>query len=1039
MSEEEEEGSATAAETAILPVGGRRRSLTDEQEAICQTCLPPVLANNHHHHHHQHQQHKKGQLVRITAGAGAGKTTCLLALGAEAARKGHKHIVYVTFTRAAARDGKQRMQEYFHQTTATTATNMAAAATDATTNAAAATAAAAAARNEDTNVTIQAMTLHSCAFQVVKNHYQRFADDDDDADSVNEEAQNYLESKLWKTEKLTKWVSSELDGAIEEFLAECYQEIEKGHTNNDKSNNKSSSLIQKKRARRKVEELIMKTLQKQFCDKKCSLEEFENRDNKQRTYYLAQIFHAGEKNGGSAEPLGVKFGFKGDFYQRKETAHWYADQACRIWKRIVQEGIRTFDIEMKRAQLLELAMPGSILLVDEAQDMTECQVAWVNKQIEFGTHVYLVGDAAQSIYSFRGARSRYLMDMIPDKDQRLTASFRFGCDIAAIANCVLFAKHKSRQSVEKWLFPVREYRPKYWIPYRITVGVESLASQVTTDSLLTTWRTVKPVALIARTNAKLFKEIVQLLTTQIKDELLNSMTEEANVVTQSTLADMGDGADASNSAGNDEVSESEEISDLEDEEPVVEQDIAKLAARTTSNIAEEPYPSGLPKIHIHSGATSGRSGFKTAFEKVERLVELYVVRPHGKLKLPKKLFPEFEGAFVTWDEFMSDCENFEYNTYNVPIGIILTFKEETMEAVATFQKYVMGYTFSPEEADIILSTCHSAKGMEWDNVQVCDDFGSLRHFDKDGVVYTKFSPGVRMKHEGKHWQFSFKEYDDNINLMYVACTRAKKKLSIPPGIFTLFQDFDVIHDWITQNEGNTLAAVFKSNVRLHGGTNLDKLEAPSFHKDLVLPLRMEHGLTENQKLYDAFIRNVEEQAETVPSTAAATPNSSSERAAAPTRLVSPHRQGKRKRSSSKSSKGRTSNAKQKKTKHTHTLERYGFVKKETITTEARSGGGAQVVTPSLSGAAAAAQATQRMAPSNLFATGTGGEQREKASPTRSSPQASRRQLFPSLSEHKSLSETSRNSNETSHQAQDEELANKNRKEGSSQDDHDRKE
>lgn len=53
--------------------------------------------------------------------------------------------------------------------------------------------------------------------------------------------------------------------------------------------------------------------------------------------------------------------------------------------------------------------------------------------MNLGTHVFFVGDSAQCIYQFRGAKSANLMklDCI---DYQLTKSWRFGPNIAKIAN-----------------------------------------------------------------------------------------------------------------------------------------------------------------------------------------------------------------------------------------------------------------------------------------------------------------------------------------------------------------------------------------------------------------------------------------------------------------------------------------------------------------------------------------------------------------------------------------------------------------------------
>ena len=104
------------------------------------------------------------------------------------------------------------------------------------------------------------------------------------------------------------------------------------------------------------------------------------------------------------------------------------------------EDIPSFDFSMKLAQLKKLRVPGSILLVDESQDMDACQVDWISKQqVEFGTHVYVVGDAAQAIYGFRGAKPQFLMGLRSNHDLMLTECWRFGPAVSKIANLVLYA------------------------------------------------------------------------------------------------------------------------------------------------------------------------------------------------------------------------------------------------------------------------------------------------------------------------------------------------------------------------------------------------------------------------------------------------------------------------------------------------------------------------------------------------------------------------------------------------------------------------
>jgi superfamily I DNA/RNA helicase len=52
-----------------------------------------------------------------------------------------------------------------------------------------------------------------------------------------------------------------------------------------------------------------------------------------------------------------------------------------------------------------------------------------------------------------------------------------------------------------------------------------------------------------------------------------------------------------------------------------------------------------------------------------------------------------------------------------------------------------------EEAGIILTTCHAAKGMEWDHVQVLNDMIHLATVSKDGPSFTEGKQFVMKKRQ----------------------------------------------------------------------------------------------------------------------------------------------------------------------------------------------------------------------------------------------------------------------------------------------------
>jgi ATP-dependent exoDNAse (exonuclease V) beta subunit len=82
------------------------------------------------------------------------------------------------------------------------------------------------------------------------------------------------------------------------------------------------------------------------------------------------------------------------------------------------------------------------------------------------------------------------------------------------------------------------------------------------------------------------------------------------------------------------------------------------------------------------------------------------------------------------------------------------------------------HTSSKEEADMIFSTIHRCKGMEYDEVTLLNDFISEEKLLKNLAD----SGGKTMKDADKERLL------EEINILYVAITRAKNRLIIPPDL-----------------------------------------------------------------------------------------------------------------------------------------------------------------------------------------------------------------------------------------------------------------
>ena len=779
-------------------------NLTKEQNDILGTCKPPLTQG-------------KGHLVRVTAAAGTGKTTTLLCLALRAVEKGHRTITYLTFTKAAAKDGTRRLNEALSQA------GLAAGA-----------------------VVIDARTLHSCAARAL-HEYRRTQDPSSAADRS---------SKIWSDKKLKSWISETLQTQIEDFLQPCVQELHRRYSSSSNSQqNKIASLCNS--ARDQVAFFTFKTLNN-FCTKAMSREDFGKKETFGRVYYPAKIFHTNPKKGEA-------WGFPKSAYDNQ--VDWYADQACYLWDKIVEQDIETFDFIMKRAQLLGLEIPGTILLLDESQDMDGCQVNWVADQpVKFAKHAYFVGDAAQSIYSFRGAKPEYLMDLAIDEEKMLTESWRFGPGIADLANLVLFAKENSDQTSQVWDKIRRCMKWKNWSPYRVSAG-RMMPSTVTGVSLLGNWRAYKDksekLTLIARQNKTLFVESL---------DLFGFSPELAAKQPSTDLGAKGEGdhrSDASN--------EDDDFEYVDDEE----NGARPFHTCDSHETNDPPCDTSLPKIHLNGyGESSGRKAWLAMFKLIGAIYDLYKLSFPGNddegnannssesdrvTRLPAAVFPEFSGRDVSWSSFCSAVQEREMNKYNVPISVVNTYKHHTMDAVELFKREVVNRNYTIEEADIILTTCHAAKGMEWEHVQVAGDFVALACYDaeKKKQQFANFEPASKkMKTSPKKWKFSFDPWGDDLNLLYVACTRAKRNLSLPSCVLDAIRDFDVILEWnrSTPSDGEPGGEIVLPEV--HGlSKQKDGLTAEclrELERCLISKFREEVLVPEGRSLADHLIRCIKQ-------------------------------------------------------------------------------------------------------------------------------------------------------------------------------------
>ena len=428
-------------------------------------------------------EQRQYHMVRVNAAAGTGKTTTLLHLATRCIDLGHKSVTYVTYSRASAKDAQDRMQS---------------------------------ALDDDHKHYVSASTMHSCAMRLLGQE-----EVDEEFGEVEKDKHVYSESEFQDLLR-QNWGK-----AIEAYIQPAIKNIE----SLTKPEDLQKLASKKKLIFEKALYYLVKSFNN-FCKKKMSLETLKNEVGRHwypceyiftdlfaamvgLTLILRVVHSVNNKCPGcvfkETDGQATKLGFPPAIYSPESSYSFFADTAVEVWEYVVRSGYRTFDIETKKAQLKGLRIPASVLLVDECQDLDEAQVEWIQGQKEYGTHIYFVGDSAQSIYGFRGAKSANVMKL-DCLDTQMTKSWRFGKDIARVANIPLFAKEKSIQTTQN----LGKYR--LWIPYRIEgarcekdCDDDMLIRGVTTKSLLENRQQFKSITVIGRSNAGLMIKAIDLI------------------------------------------------------------------------------------------------------------------------------------------------------------------------------------------------------------------------------------------------------------------------------------------------------------------------------------------------------------------------------------------------------------------------------------------------------------------------------------------------------------------------------------------------
>lgn len=322
-------------------------------------------------------------------------------------------------------------------------------------------------------------------------------------------------------------------------------------------------------------------------------------------------------------------------------------QAKRLWSKMIDINDRDvgmlYDGYLKLFQLSDPVLSEyDYLLIDESQDMNPVSMSIIFKQT---AQKVFVGDSHQAIYGWRGARNVLGFAIKQGGvDRYLTGSFRFGKNIAHVANKILAIKGES-------------------------IRVQGLSG----DDRIGKINESEPKTIISRSNAGVFSQTARAIN------------------------------------------------------------------------------SGSSWWHV-----GGSEGYR-----FNQILDIYYLwkRQFNLIRDP------FIRSFNNFAELKLYAEEVEDAEIKPRCRITEEYGDSIPDIIDKIERKV-GAAASMEYAAIVMSTAHKAKGLEWANVQLDDDFIELCEI-----------PALSKISEPERYEL-LRPIEEDLNILYVAATRAQRILQL---------------------------------------------------------------------------------------------------------------------------------------------------------------------------------------------------------------------------------------------------------------------
>ena len=381
------------------------------------------------------------------------------------------------------------------------------------------------------------------------------------------------------------------------------------------------------------------------------------------------------------------------------------------------------------------------ILVDEYQDTNEAQYTLIKMLSAKYKNLCVVGDIDQSIYGFRGANYRNILNFEKDyknaKTILLEENYRSTGNILNVANDII-KNNKKRKEKNLWTKNEAGVKIKYHRAYDEKDEAHYVGSKI--KKLISKGISKKEIAVLYRTNAQSRNMEEELLEENIPYKVVGSFyfynrKEIKDLISYLKLI----------------YNHHDDVSLMR----IINVPKRQIGPKTIANIASKAAEYGCS---LYEAISDGKElSFKLLIEDLTRqsedlslteLVDLISDKTGMKAELEKEKTIEAEVRLENLEEFKSITKNFEENN-----GIV-SLEEFLLEI-----SLVSDVEEHKNNDDVVtLMTVHAAKGLEFEHVFIIGlEEGLFPHFNSVD------NP---------------EDLEEERRLCYVAVTRAKKELTL---------------------------------------------------------------------------------------------------------------------------------------------------------------------------------------------------------------------------------------------------------------------